>query len=326
MKEKSAITPDSINDSVLSTVSSTDFLTAITLLIRYYKFLKGGQAVSCKRKDILNIELEDYKKHADIMTEGFIKASNFLKEHRIFLRRDLPYSTQLIPLSVIFAVLNNKVTDSSKLNKISRWYWSGVLGERYGAANETRYVKDLVDIIPWINGTSDTEPETVYGSYFQPTRLLSLRTRNSAAYKGIMALILKNGAKDFISGANMDITNFVNEYTDIHHVFPQAYCKNKELPYDKWNSIINKTPIFGTTNRSIGGNAPSKYLQNIMNKNKVQFQDLGIYLDSHCITMNYLMNDDFDNFLKDRADKLLDLIENSMGKRVSDRQSLYDEI
>ena len=260
------------------------------------------------------------------MTEGFIKASNFLKEHRIFLRRDLPYSTQLIPLSVIFAVLNNKVTDSSKLNKISRWYWSGVLGERYGAANETRYVKDLVDIIPWINGTSDTEPETVYGSYFQPTRLLSLRTRNSAAYKGIMALILKNGAKDFISGANMDITNFVNEYTDIHHVFTQAYCKNKVLPYDKWNSIINKTPIFGTTNRSIGGNAPSKYLQNIMNKNKVQFQDLGIYLDSHCITMNYLMNDDFDNFLKDRADKLLDLIENSMGKRVSDRQSLYDEI
>lgn len=132
MKQKSAITPNSIDESILSTVSSTDFLTAITLLIRYYNFINGGQAVSCKRKDILNIELVDYKCYADLLTDGFIKASNFLKEQRIFLKRDLPYSTQLIPLSVIFALLNNKVTDSSKINKISRWYWSGVLEKGMG--------------------------------------------------------------------------------------------------------------------------------------------------------------------------------------------------
>ncbi len=326
MKQKSAITPSSTNDSILSTVSSTDFLTAITLLIRYHKNLMGGLAVSCKRKDILNIELEDYKLYADILTDGFIKASNFLKEQRIFLKRDLPYSTQLIPLSVIFAVLGNKITDNSKISKISRWYWSGVLGERYGAANETRYVKDLTEIIPWLNGTSNIEPETVSGSFFQPTRLLSLRSRNSAAYKGIMALILKNGAKDFITGANMDITNFVDEYTDIHHIFPQVFCMKNNLPYEMWNSIINKTPIFGATNRSIGGNAPSKYLQSVMNTNKVKQSDLETYLNSHCININHLTSDDFNNFIKNRADRLLELIERAMGKRITDRQPLYDKL
>lgn len=198
--------------------------------------------------------------------------------------------------------------------------------ERYGAANETRYVKDLTEIIPWLDGTSNIEPETVSGSYFQPTRLLSLRTRNSAAYKGIMALILKNGAKDFISGANIDITNFIDEYTDIHHIFPQAYCSKHNLQYDKWNSIINKTPIFGATNRSIGGNAPSKYLQNIMSNNKVKRTDLEHYLESHCINTNYLINDDFNNFIKDRADMLLGLIEKATGKRISDRQTLYAKL
>lgn len=127
----------------------------------------------------------------------------------------------------MLAILNNKVNDNAKINKISRWYWSGVLGERYGAANETRYVRDITEGIPWIEGETKVEPETVSGSYFQPTRLLTLRTRNSAAYKGIMAIILKNSAKDFITGVNMDITNFVDEYTDIHHIFPQTYCKKE---------------------------------------------------------------------------------------------------
>lgn len=324
IKHKSAITPDTINESILSSVSSTDFLTAITLLIRYYKNQAGGPAVSCKRKDILNIELSEYKSYADLLTEGFMKAANFLKEQRIFLKRDLPYSTQLIPLSVIFSILNSKINDISKLNKISRWYWSGVLGERYGAANETRYVRDITEIIPWIEGVTNVEPETVSESYFQPTRLYSLRTRNSAAYKGIMALILKNGSKDFISGANIDITNFVDEYTDIHHIFPQAYCKKNNYPSERWNSIINKTPIFGGTNRSIGGNAPSKYLTSIKNNNKVDNQSLSNNICSHCIDYSKLEKDDFKGFMIDRSDKLLDLIEKAMDKKITDRQALYD--
>jgi len=42
-------------------------------------------------------------------------------------------------------------------------------------------------------------------------RLLSLQTRNSAAYKGLMALVLKAKALDFIGGKEMDFTAFSDE-------------------------------------------------------------------------------------------------------------------
>lgn len=47
-------------------------------------------------------------------------------------------------------------------------------------------------------------PKTISDAYFSPIRLLGLQSRQSAAYKGIMALILKNQSKDFISGQDMD--------------------------------------------------------------------------------------------------------------------------
>ena len=69
--------------------------------------MDGGEAVSCKKKDLLAITLSEYQKYADALTEGFIKAANFLKEQRIFTARDLPYTTQLIPLSVLFTIWGN---------------------------------------------------------------------------------------------------------------------------------------------------------------------------------------------------------------------------
>ena len=58
----------------------------------------------------------------------------------------------------------------------------------------------------------------------------------------------------------MDFTVYKSENVDIHHIFPKDYCEDKKLPKQKWNSIINKTPISYSTNRTIGGVAPSKYL------------------------------------------------------------------
>lgn len=307
------------HEAVLSEVSATDFLTAITLISRYYIKQNGGEAISCKKKDVLKITLTEYKKYADILTEGFIRCSKFLKEQRIFTARDLPYSTQLIPMSVIFAILNNKSQDSIVKDKISKWYWCGVLGEMYGGANETRYANDVSGIMDWIN--KGNEPDTVQRAYFNPTRLLTLQTRLSAAYKGIMALILKNGCLDFISGTPMDFTVFVDENTDINHIFPKAYCIDKKIDKRKWNSIINKTPLFVRTNRIIGGNAPSKYMKKIEKDNHVTKDDLDNFVSTHLIDLNYIRNDKFDEYFVARAKSILDLISTAMGKSVSNLDS-----
>ncbi|OLS40836.1 DUF262 domain-containing protein [Bacillus sp. MRMR6] len=313
--EKSALSVSNQKEAILSVVSSTDFLTAITLLHRFYIKINGGEAISCKKKDVLKLSLSEYQQYSDVLTEGFIQAASFLKEQRIFSARDLPYSTQLIPMAVIFSILKTRAQDSTIKEKISTWYWCGVFGEMYGGANETRYANDVGGMIDWINGGN--EPDTVQRAYFQPTRLLSLQTRLSAAYKGVMALILKEGCLDFISGSAMDFTVYLDENTDIHHIFPRAYCEAKQFNKNKWNSIVNKTPLFARTNRIIGGNAPSEYLIKIEKSNHVDRLNLDHYIKTHKIDVNDLRNDNFDEFFIKRAKSLLGLISEAMSKPIS---------
>jgi hypothetical protein len=305
--------------SVLSDVTATDFLTAMALLVGYQRWKNGGSAVSCKKKDVLNLSLLDYKNNSDLLTTGFLESAKFLQEQRIFSGRDLPYSTQLIPLAVIFAILGTSIHDSTVKNKIARWYWCGVFGEMYGGANETRYALDVTGVIAWITENGQ-EPDTISRAYFNPTRLISLQTRLSAAYKGVMALLLKAGCTDFITGRAMDFTAFLDENIDIHHIFPRAYAE-KLYKREKWNSIVNKTPLFARTNRILSGHAPSVYLTRIESEGKVDTVDLDKYLSSHLIDKDYIRSDNFNDFFAERAKSILDLISGAMGKTIANRDS-----
>lgn len=306
---------------LLSCITATDFLTACTLLSTY----KKGGTVSCKKKDVLNLSLKDYNNFADALSEGFVEAEKILQEERVFSNKDLPYSTQLIPLAALCTLLSNgnriKVTNIK--NKIRQWYWCGVFGELYGGANETRYVNDVVGVMNWIENNGNV-PKTIQESYFNPTRLLTLQSRQSAAYKGIMALILKNHCKDFISGREMNFTVYKSENIDIHHIFPRSYCEKNNLSKEKWNSVVNKTPISYSTNREIGGVAPSEYLKKIEEKGQVDYNSLNDYLQTHLIDVSAARSNDFEKHIVLRAKLLLDAIEKATGKIISGKDS--DEV
>ena len=151
-------------------------------------------------------------------------------------------------------------------------------------------------------------------------RLLSLQTRNSAAYKGIMALMMNAGCKDFISGETIQQTSYFDEHIDIHHIFPAAYCKQQGLPRELWNSIVNKAPLSARTNRILGGKAPSTYLASIERK-QVTPEALDEHLQSHLIKPEFLRSNDFSSFMVARATVLLDKIEEAMGKAITGRDS-----
>lgn len=300
--------------------TGTDFLTAITLLASYENFAKGGnKAVSCKKRDVLKLTYEEYDKYRNQMIAGINEAIKFLSEQRVFTALDLPYSTQLIPLSVAFAIDSNLWFSAANQRKLEKWYWCGVFGELYGGANETRYVNDIQGLMDWVKDDSK-EPDTVQRSNFHATRLQQLYTRNSAAYKGVMALILKEHALDFIKGSQMDFASYVQEATDIHHIFPQNYCEKMNFDKAQWNSVINKTPIFARTNRIIQGGAPSKYLSSLERNHGVSPEDLDKYLESHQIDVESIRHDDFDTYFEKRRQALLDLIEKATGKQVSGRE------
>ncbi len=304
---------------VLKAIDGTGFLTAVTLLSSFERHLTAKSPVSCKRADVLRLELSEFERLEQSVELGFKKAAELLAEEKIFDQRSLPYATQMIPLACICAHLGNRITQHGVKQMLLRWYWCGVFGELYGGANETRFAMDVPETVQWING--GTEPRTVRDAGFAPIRLLSLQSRLAAAYKGIAALLMKHGSRDFVSGTPIDLNTYFNNAVDIHHIFPRAWCESRKLPREKWNSVINKAPLAAGTNRFISGDAPSTYLNRIQKNKGVDQSALDEFLLSHVIPVGELRSDDFDGFLRGRGANLLRLIEQATGKLVSGRES-----
>jgi hypothetical protein len=151
--------------------------------------------------------------------------------------------------------------------------------------------------------------------------LLSLQTRLSAAYKGLMARLIAAGSHDFLSGDPIAITSYFDLDIDIHHIFPRAYCEKIGLDRNRWNSVINKAPLSARTNRIIGGNKPSTYLSTLESKHSLGAARLDEILRTHLVDPVLLRNDSFDLFIRDRAINLLGIIEEATGKQVTGRDS-----
>lgn len=304
-----------LNTDVMEGVDETSFLTAITLYTTYL----SDKMTTCKKKDVLSLSFDDYKKNKDILLDGYKMARKFLFNQYVFRKRDLPYTTQLIPLSAICAVIGTSTFNLPRTQKIlAKWFWCGIMGEMYGGANETRYATDIEDVVADIQG-NDSQNRTINAAYFSATRLLSLQTRNSAAYKGIMALVYREQCRDFMQGITMDIVKSMDESPDIHHIFPEAYCKKMGFDKNKWNSIVNKTPLLPASNRQIGGEAPSVYSKSIMKKAEIDEAELKYRVESHLINYDFLVSDDFDHYFIARAKAILKVIEGAMGKTISDK-------
>lgn len=304
---------------LLGAVSNSDFLTAVTLHASAERSAQGGSAVSCKRSDVLRLELSDYKVHADRVENGFKDAERLLQRTRIFERSNVPYPTQLIPLSVICAMLGPALERNDVKEKLTRWLWCGVFGELYGSTTETRFAHDVPGVLAWVKGGEP--PRTVQDATFSPTRLLGLQTRNSAAYKGVMALLLEAGSRDFMSGDEVHLSSYAHLAIDIHHIFPATVCQKANWPKWKWNSVVNKAALTARCNRSIGGNLPSSYIEKIEKQQQMEPSKLDEILRTHLIAPDRLRADDFDGFIRARATLLLDAIARAMGKPVPGRST-----
>ena len=326
---------------ILGNLDSTDFLRALTLL-----FTNANPKIStanCTRRSILQLKAADYEKWANITENGFIQAAKFLGNQKIFRAKDVPYQTQLIALAAILAGVNSayesavealRLEESSQSDellkeefikaykaqqnndqKIPRWYWCGVFGEMYAGAAGTQIATDFSEMTSWLREEIDL-PSTVEEATFQSNRLLEVQSRASAVYKGVYALLIPNGCRDFLTGSPIDEQISSDSSIDIHHIFPRDWCRNQAIESNVFNSIINKTALSASTNRKIGGNAPSEYLPKIQKEVRINNTKMDEILASHLISADALRTDNFWGFYEARKEALLDAIEKAMGKKI----------
>ena len=315
---------------VLQGIGGDQFLQAVALMAtqkRRRQAIEEGRpqnrvpAVNCRKNDILGLGVGDYHEWADRVESGFVEAARYLLGQFIYTRDNVPYNTQIVPLAALYVELGDSLEPANSKAKLNRWFWSGIFGEVYGGAVETQYALDLTQVAAWVRG--GPEPALVNEANFIPERLISLRTRQSAAYKGLYALQMKSGANDWRTANQLAFATWHEENIDIHHIFPVAWCtsSNPPVPARLFNSIINKTPIDSKTNRMIGGSAPSAYLARLQRDSDPD--TLNEILRSHWLKPELLAADQFGECFVDRGEEMLQLIGNAMGKPIPSGREVF---
>ena len=87
---------------------------------------------------------------------------------------------------------------------------------------------------------------------------------DSAAYKGVLALLLRQGAIDWTySKAPINPTIFEDQQVDVAQIFPKTWCDKNRVSRERTVSIVNKTPLTNRTRRIMGNQAPAVYLKQL---------------------------------------------------------------
>lgn len=309
-------------NDVLRGIDRADFLRAVSLAhtheVRRAAEAEGRvgkelPAVSCNHAALLDLPAEAYVKWREAVSKGFESAARFLHARGLFWWRDVPYPSQITALAALLAVRNNRPLSAGEAKMLERWFWCGVFGELYGSSTDTRVANDVEDLRRWLDG-GESEPRTINGATFSESRLDTLYVRLSAAYKGVHALLMNSGARDFLTGEQIGVANFFSERFDIHHIFPRAWCDAQKIPRERYNTIVNKSAISARTNRKIGGKAPSAYCDKLDVDTSAAGVELDEILRSHQIDPSLMRADDFDAFYAARKTALLEMIEGAMGK------------
>ncbi|CAA9374301.1 MAG: hypothetical protein AVDCRST_MAG93-8684, partial [uncultured Chloroflexia bacterium] len=246
------------------------FLQVISLLATFKRKRENTEArvaVNCRREDLLNLKAETVKEWWGIATVAYRDASKFMESQGILAQRILPYGSLLLPLAAIMGFLRfqgGNVSSGHAWPKIERWYWCSVFAQRYSSSVEATAAMDFEQVINWING--GTEPEAVRTFNFSADRLQDYTNIRSAIYKGILCLLARNGAKDFGGEGSLSVNLYYDSQQDHHHIFPINALSHLGISDSRANSIVNKTLIGASTNRSIGGRLPSAYVETMKSR------------------------------------------------------------
>ena len=308
----------------LDSMGRTEFLTAVALFVTAQEGYASGQ-----REDILRLNLPTYRAASAAIRAAFVETAEFLRQRCIVDPSLVPYPTQLVPLTVILALLGGSAelgeddTHSEAWDRLYRWFWCGIFGELYGsAAIGIRAARDIDEVTPWIrdteqsSGTPAREPATVTDARFVESRLLSVDPE-SAVYKGIYALIMARGAKDWRTAQPFTGANFAELGTRFSRIFPAQWCVDHDVEPVLVDSVLNHTPMGRRTEHLIETSSPARYLPRVQAKSLMEDSEFDAVLAGHFLDPELLHKAQAEEFFADRRQRLIDMVEYAMGKQAT---------
>lgn len=277
-------------------VVPTEFILKVIALLR------GGKEP--KRKNILELEPnnfeEDWKRACEALEVAYKRIIDIKNGYGVLnFKKWIPYTTILVPLAAIIDFVKAKELETKRnYDKIDRWYWAAIFSNRYDQAVDTTSATDFTTLKNWI--TDDSKVPDFIQKFDFDTVELDTDKQSSAIYRGVVSMIVLNGALDFKTGQP---PQFGKEKIQDDHIFPKSVYKD--------HRIVNRTLI--STNAAKSDKKPSEYFKQKLDEHgKEKFK---MILESHIIPENaldYLLKDDLQNFIEIRKQAII----NNLRKKI----------
>jgi hypothetical protein len=297
--------------------------TKIPIYILQAMSLLYEKTSTAKRADILDIYKKvydsperdfekDWSDISDYMSKAIEKLENMRDGFGVKNANELPFAPMLPVITALLKVIENKDNKSECYKKLNKWYWSAVFTNAYSSAADSRMTQDFKELRTWFDNDSEI-PKTISQMIKELSTmdLRDIQSKSNAKYKGVMSLLALEGAKDFDTSQTLENARG----NDKDHLFPKS-SKSGFGSHKFINSILNMSWMSDDTNRKIKRfKKPSVYVKEFIMekyKNEDEFKDV---LRTHLInerSYDYLVSDDFENFIIEREKTIIEKLKSIM--------------
>ncbi len=294
---------------------------------KYLYFLLPGQERQKRepngslRREVLVADTGGFERRWSEAVYALEKAIDLLRHPQEFgaiASRFLPYVSILPAFAALQTEARNlpAFSQMDAQRKIRHWYWASVFLNRYSGAVESTSARDYLDLKSCFE--DDAAEPALIAEFRERSRSIDLmrETRSgTSVYNGIFNLLVLAGARDWRTGNVPQ-----HDELDDHHIIPQAWGRQNSLGR-RTDSILNRTPLTGTTNRSvIRSRLPNQYLPELVAA--TDEDTVRSILESHFVSptaFEVLLTDpftpqDFETFLRERQRTIQDAIEDLLVK------------
>lgn len=270
------------------------------------------RAPSIKRSDILSMHVDQARAAWDRAIKGLGVILEILRDDcGVLVPGLIPYYTMLIPMAAIWGSQMDTKGAMSGANriKLTHWFWCSTFSQQYENAPNSQAAKDFSELKRWISGGQ--APDSVAAFNVDAIQLRNVGPRQRAIYRGIMALVLQNGALDFYKRGKITSALIGDKQNpvDDHHIFSQAFLNGKNTAAGLRDCILNRTFIDRNTNQQLKARVPSDYFGELRKEHGIKKTDE--LWCSHLLPAGNpspLLTDDFEAFLEKREQLLMSAI------------------
>ncbi|MFQ4138422.1 DUF262 domain-containing protein [Nodosilinea sp. PGN35] len=251
-----------------------------------------------KSKEILNLDPAIIRANFNLLSRSLLKVVDFLYSEFNCLSSDfLPHVQQIVGLSKFFSL--QSLPSSEQVDKIRLWFWLTSFSRRYAGQTDDKMNSDLDCMIAFSKGSYDLL-EGYSLSIDQKTLISTKFSKGHPYVRAFLLLMAMDKPLDLVRGTRIDVGDSLSEFNrkQYHHVFPQAFLKQRNFQSDKISSMVNYCFLPSDSNKRISSKAPSDYFFNVIPQSK--YQDI---LQSNLLPINkdIYRHNDYERFLEERA-------------------------